>query len=107
MDMDEKQIAIIYIDILRRSNCNSLMLVLNSYWAHSAFELGPLDYPKVLDCTERIRTNAESILKICQAQPRDLSRHRQDQKRSHPDNSIPNAKKKKMSNESNCDMISD
>ena len=96
--MDEKQIALSYIDILRRSNCNSLMLLLNSYWAHSAFELGPLDRPKVLESTERIKTNAMSILNVCHAQPRDMLQHHGPKKRSCPDDDNPDAKKRKTDN---------
>ena len=70
--MDERQIAIAYIDILRRSNCNNLMLLLNSYWAQSAFQFGPLDYPKILEATKKIKTNASSILRICEAHPQHI-----------------------------------
>ena len=66
-DTMDKKLAIAYIDILRRSNCNSLMLLLNSYWAHSAFQFGPLDHPKILEATKKIKINATSILRTCEA----------------------------------------
>ena len=95
--MDDRQIAISYIDILLRSNCNTLMVLLNSYWAHSAFEIGPLDYPRILEGTERIRTNAASILKVCHAQPRVISEQHGNQKRSHQYDQDPNIKRRKKS----------
>ena len=88
--MDENQITVAYIDILRRSNCNSLMLLFNSYWSRSAFQQGPLDRQKILEVTKKIKTNASSILKACQVQPRRVCL-----KRSHQDGEDSRIKKKR------------
>ena len=84
--MNENRNLVTYIDLLRRSNCNNLMLLLNNHWAHSAYDIGPLNYSQILESLKRIKENANSILRVCRAQPLNP-------KRGHEDGNYSNGKK--------------
>ena len=84
--MNENRNLVTYIDLLRRSNCNNLMLLLNNHWAHSAYDIGPLDYSQILESLKRIKENANSILRVCRAQPLNP-------KQGHEDGNYSNGKK--------------
>ena len=52
--MSDRDIAISYIGLLKRENCQKLMLLLNSYLADAAFENATLDYRKVWELCKTI-----------------------------------------------------
>ena len=80
---DDRDIIISYVNLHRRANIQHLSLLLNSYWAHAAFNLGPMNYSKVSELTSKVKSNALAILKICQAPPRQISNRDPHRKRRH------------------------
>ena len=77
---DDRDIILSYVHFHRRANVQHLTLLLNTYWAHAAFDLGPIDCLKIRELVLKVKNNASAILKICQAP----QRQKRDGKRSHP-----------------------
>ena len=81
---EDRDIVISYVTLHRRANVQHLTLLLNSYWAHAAFDLGPINYSKISELTKKVQNNAMAILKVCQAPPRQiLKRNNPHRKRCH------------------------
>ena len=40
---EDRDIVISYVNLHRRANVQYLTLLLNNYWAHAAFDLGPIN----------------------------------------------------------------
>ena len=95
MPMD-RDIVISYVNLLRRGNIQHLTLVLNQYWANAAFDLGPINYSKISELNKKIKTNAEAILKICQAPARNIVKKESGQKRCLQDEDCSTHKKPRM-----------
>ncbi len=65
----DRDVIISYINLLKRENCQKLMLLLNNYWASAAFENVALDCRRIADRNKIIREYASAILSICPSQP--------------------------------------
>ena len=63
--MRERDTTISYINLLKRENCQKLMLLLNQYWSSAAFENGKLDNQKIAEVTKGIREHSTTILIWC------------------------------------------
>ena len=94
MPMD-RDIVISYVNLLRRGNIQHLTLVLNQYWAHAAFDLGPINYSKIRDLNKKIKSNAEAILKISQAPACNILKRNNRRKRCSQDGECSGSKKSK------------
>ena len=95
VNMSDRDIAISYIGLLKRENCQKIMLLLNSYWADAAFENATLDYRKVWELCKTIRSHVGTMVNICPAQPI-ISDKVESQKRWHPSNIQVELKKRRM-----------
>ena len=67
--MADRDVIISYINLLKRENCQKLMLLLNNYWASAAFENVALDNRRIGAMSKIIREHASAIINICPDQP--------------------------------------
>ena len=80
---DDRDVLLSYVNLHRRANVQHLTLLLNTYWAHAAFDLGPINCFKIRELVLKVKNNAYAILKICQAPPRQILKGDAHRKRSH------------------------
>ena len=93
---EDRDIIISYVNLHRRANVQHLTLLLNSYWAHAAFDLGPINYSKISELNKKVQSNAQAILKVCQAPPRQILKRNPHRKRRHEDFDFINSKRPKI-----------
>ena len=93
--MADRDVLISYIGLLKRENCQKLMLLLNNYWASAAFENAALDCRKVSELCKTIRNHSTTIINICPAQPL-LGNQAETRKRCHPSVVQEESKRQKM-----------
>ena len=93
---EDRDIIISYVNLHRRANVQHLTLLLNSYWAHAAFDLGPINYSRINELTKKVQSNAQAILKVCQAPPRQILKRNLPQKRQHNNFDCINSKRPKI-----------
>ena len=91
----DRETIISYINLLKRNNCQKLILLLNHYWASAAFEDSDLDCRKIAELNNAIRNHSSTILKICPIQPM-ACEEVNTKKRSNPYPTDEEAKKKKI-----------
>ena len=65
----ENEVALYYIDQIKRSNCIILSTILNNYWSSAAFDENCLDHQAILNLITKIKHNGLAMQKICQNQP--------------------------------------
>ena len=66
--MDSREIALGTLNQLKRANCHTLISAMNGCWTQAAFGQGSLDWNTIVLFAQRIKDNARSMIKICQAQ---------------------------------------
>ena len=100
----EEEIAVSYINSVRRANCQLLMQLLNDYWTNATFGHKGLDKEKVAELTKTIRNHAFNMLKVCEKQMYNSDWQQQNPKRRSRDihHHAEESAKKKQKKRRNC-----